>query len=962
MTNATKTTKSPLRAVSRSPLVPHVAFWGLSLVVKLVFPSLLKWVAYDSITTLLVSVWYPLCATIALIHRDKGQQQLGNDKDSLRFERQFWIEYWSIGFATVQFLHRFVSAVPSLRQVGRYEYPQLPVILAEVKLLIFVWVFVMETLLARYQRYLGIDEQKEHWREFVPLTFLTKTIGPKLLRLQQAISEPISKDTWQRFIKRSRAQRVLEVMVMLQFIESESMEYLMQLLEEGRSFMLLSVFMVLPSSICQVGVLYAQFIFPSARSLQARGDALEILSLKYWVLNNVFSLFLSVTWWVWWCVPFSDQLLLGTRCFATFPSTITHHYSTLEMELITFGILSGKPKLTVKKTKTVQALRALVKRLPRDKHAQVFEFEIDEPDRKSKHADDDSSIGSVDTTESEEERRRKRRREKRANRKLLKQKKSSGSNNSTGPPSLVTERFDARGTRGDKKNHNANETDDSSDEDKVQYSSFINANENHDRKFNNDHSDPTGTKTNQYSRCSTEKEQRDARDADSEDSTSEDEIRHSISFSKANDDCSEHNENNAAKSQSLSVDTDSLIPVTLSPAVSANEYKDMSSKKLADSKENDEDNDRALLPSMTIGSNYSTSQLQADAKLANLSIASPTENIVDEVEIQVKGTPNRSKSTTERKMTVPSMFPVTYPYSSGRNFLMPLASNEDERSLKSSVTLSKSFSSKPQAQSPKINHFKDTDAGSYLSEIDTTASSTIGESFDEFSPLHETSLKAQEQHDGESTTASTVTATTISTDEMSTTKAAIFETKVDTDFQDIIRAPRQSSRLAQLREWQERKNQEEESKRTSGSIATRAKSSTSDKVAKRSNTSKAKASTEIEKTKKSGSEEISKVVKKKTSKSGLSSPKRTSKKSNAVNESIASKPTTASIGKRAKKKSSAASPSKTTKSSKKKGEAPLQDNSEVEADRTSSSSPRKRRVPNSKRKKSSMFGGVLGRK
>lgn len=837
----------------------------------------------------------------------------------------------------MQFLHRFISLVPSLRQMGRHDYPHLPVILSEIKLLFFVWIFIMETLLARYQRLVGVDERKENWKKFVPLTFITKAIGPRLMRVQTTVSEQISEGTWDRYIKQ-KAQRVLELMVMIQFLEVETMEYMLQLLEEGRSLLLLSVFLVLPSSISRVGMLYAQFIFPSARSLVARGDGAEILSLKYWVLNTFLSLFLSLSWWLWWFVPFSNQLIVGIRCFATFPSTITHYYSMVEMELITFGILSGEPKLSVKETKTVQALRAVVKRLPRDKHARSFQFEIDEPNREGKHVDDDSSIGSDDTTESEQERRRKRRREKRAMKKRMQQNKLTGSmnNNSSRPRPLLSDSFISECT---------------SDGNDEHFSSFINTNENHENKPNNNDStskvhtllsyakdeivDPTPIEETQYDQCRTEKEERD-----DSDSSSMGLQLHSQSAKR--------NERRAEVTlvDSLSDDTNTLIPAPSS--IAEREYNDMFSMKPSDSNENYDDSDRALLPSLTIGSNYSSSQILSDLRLINLNIATPTESVVDEVEVQVKATTGRSKSAIRSEMEATSIFPAAYPTSSGSDLIMPLASHEEEICLENSQPASKDLLPKSRTQSSNNDSYDgtdDTDDGLCLSDIETTASSTIecNESFDACSPLHE---------------------------------ASNADKKAETDLYERPATQRRSSRLIQLREWQEQKQASE--------------SSSSNKEAKKSKTSKSKASTDSKLISKSLSadkkvrksttasaaktKKLSRTSVDKKEKSTVTSPKRSSKKSKIPSferESVANKSTASFIGKRLKKKSLAASPDKTSRSSKYKGEAPLQDDAEGEVSRSSSSSPLKttqkkqRKTPNSRRKKkdgSTIFGGVLSRK
>jgi hypothetical protein len=374
-TNTTTNTKK----WTHGPWVPHVGFWGISILFKIIFPSYSKWLAYDNITTFLLCVCYPLCSTISLIHRNRQHQEttISDDKveTELQIERQYWIAYWSVGFTGVQFLHSIIPLFPSIQHMGQYKYQYLPVVMSEIKLLFFIWIFIMENLLVSYQKYLGVREEKENWKKFVPLTLITEAVGPKLMAIQMAISEQISKETWQRVIH-SKAQRFLEVFVLLQFLKEESKNYLLQLLDEGRSVLLLSVFMVLPSSISQFGVLYVQFIYPGARSLLARGNTVEVLSLKYWVLNSLLSSFLYISWWTWWWIPFSTQIIFAIRCFYTFPSTITHYYSIIETELITFGILSGKSELALKETKTVQVLRGVLKRLPRDKEAQSFQFEV----------------------------------------------------------------------------------------------------------------------------------------------------------------------------------------------------------------------------------------------------------------------------------------------------------------------------------------------------------------------------------------------------------------------------------------------------------------------------------------------------------------------------------------------------------------------------------------------------------
>mmetsp|Transcript_27792 Transcript_27792/g.75609 ORF Transcript_27792/g.75609 Transcript_27792/m.75609 type:complete len:1016 (-) Transcript_27792:208-3255(-) len=993
-------------AMIRSPMLPHGVFLAMACLVKALLPALLKWLAYDSISPILLTVWYPLCATISLIHRDlqHRHQEMQNDENksisssdprgsiAIQTERQYWIQYWSVGFAGVQCLHQIIELFPSLQRKGLQEYPNIPVILAEAKLLFFVWIFCMEPLLSKYQRFLGEQQQKDKWKKHVPLTVLTKAAGPKLMGLQMTISECISKDTWQRLIQ-SKVQRVLEVLVLLQFLKESSRDYLLRLLEEGRSLLLLSVFAVLPSSISQVGILYVQYIFPGARSLVTRGDALEVLTLKYWVLNNLLSLFLSFTWWLWWCVPFSTQVLLGIWCFATFPSTITHYYSMIEMELITFGILSGKPKLSVKKTMTVQALRHFVKRLPRDKQAQSFQFEIDDDsvDEKRNGGGDDSSIDSEDTTESERERRRQRRRERRARKKLKAGAKSE--NGVTRPPPLLSESLISRYANEEK-------------EEAEKYEPFVN--ENHTRK--ND-------ERNQNNHRSTETEERDTADVapvesaahkvearpptpptattDTHDNDSkkakrilpkklkaesapkddsERTILPSISTTVAssNSDPSTvdlqpfvrgnkiNEEMEEVTLDSLSDDTNTLIPAPTRSIENEIVDRDLASFHMLDTKDDEDDeSDRALLPSMTIGSNYSSSQVHSDAKLMNLNIATPTENVTGEVEVQVKPMPGPSNTTVPSKTSTRSIFPATHPNSSSRNSLLLMPS----ASIKKSLSLVNSLSNPeaniiPEMQSKPLTSDVDshigTESGLYLSDIDTAASSMIDDvgSFEISTPLNGNMNKSPEAKREEDVVHTKSTTTTLENEST---------------------APRRSSRLKQLREWQEQKEKSSSSKTTKASEPTsrtrtssKSSATTAEKNAKRSTTA----------TKKAASERSLEKVRRKVSPATSSLEK----------ESVANKPTAASLSWRVEKKSTisprnrirtpstskststAVSPDKPRRSRKGKAEAPIP---KVERSTSIDSSPRKAagskglKIPNSRRKKkesSSVFGSMLGRK
>jgi hypothetical protein len=352
---------------------PHIAFWTLSVALKLLLPSVLKWLACDTITTLMVSVWYPWGCTVISIHRERHEPS-SSGPDELRHQetRQFWIDYWSLGFSVVQFVHHGVMLLP-ISQGSWLQSSRLSVVTSEAKLLFFVWIFAMRPMLIWYQRFLSLDKDKEDWRDFEPLSLVKRMIRPGLLDLQMAISEPVSEETWQRLVH-SNVKRVLHVLVALQFLTEEWQDYLLTVMDEGRSLLLLSVFLVLPSAITQVGILYVKTLLPAARSTSAPRKEGQVLYLQYWVLNNLLSVAVGLGSWLWWWVPFATQAIFAVWCYLTFPRTIRENYATVEKELVTFGILSGESDLAVEETKTVQALRALVKRIPSASDAEGFQW------------------------------------------------------------------------------------------------------------------------------------------------------------------------------------------------------------------------------------------------------------------------------------------------------------------------------------------------------------------------------------------------------------------------------------------------------------------------------------------------------------------------------------------------------------------------------------------------------------
>lgn len=427
--------------------LPHMAFAGGYCALKLVFPSLVKWMAYDTYTTALLSIWYPLIMTLSWVHearqtkngatastaatcensianepspksksstaasfsddrspsymrstaskksrerdrkrlsgvfsrtnppkpetpRGRGQKQRPAVADQPEAATRYWLRYWVV-FALVQSLGTLGAMVPVF---GNFvaQHPFVLHICSELKLLFFIWLFAMENLIGA-----TVVEEDALMAKSMPLALLHEHITPLLLEFEAVVAEAVSQTTWKTLVH-SKSQRILEVLVMLKMLSETRKDWLLHILEEGRTLLLPSLSLFMPSFITQFGVAYVQFIVPSAKSIRVLNSTqkprkfisntdsqdMELLYLQYWIIHCLASFglayFSSILWWV----PFSTHAIFLMWCHISFPKSIVQSYGILETELIAFGMLPGESDIQLHETKTAQVLQAVYRRLP----------------------------------------------------------------------------------------------------------------------------------------------------------------------------------------------------------------------------------------------------------------------------------------------------------------------------------------------------------------------------------------------------------------------------------------------------------------------------------------------------------------------------------------------------------------------------------------------------------------------
>lgn len=404
---------------------PHLIFLGLGITIKILIPSIVRWLANDTYATAVLSIWYPFISTLLWFHSrcntdtfdagkipstsDKSKDELkalckalglkvSGNKPELQDRLQehflssskendetgqvttknsaaeqskrtppsspkppspeaytnYWLRYWEV-YGIVQAFGSFLRMMPVF---GRFvaRHPLFLAFTAEIKLIFFVWLFGMESLLGNTTEDAFLEEAK-------PMKLLNRHLNPILLQFTTAVSEAVSKESWKGFVH-GKIEGFLDLAVMVRLLSKETKDWLLHVLDESRVLLLPSITLFMPSFVTQFGVSYVQYIVPSAKSTRAEGEANKLVYLQYWILHCIFSGVLTWLSSLLWWIPFSTHFIFVAWCNLNFPRTIAKYYAILETELVAFGLLKGDSRLAVQDTRTAQLFTAIANRLP----------------------------------------------------------------------------------------------------------------------------------------------------------------------------------------------------------------------------------------------------------------------------------------------------------------------------------------------------------------------------------------------------------------------------------------------------------------------------------------------------------------------------------------------------------------------------------------------------------------------
>jgi hypothetical protein len=294
-------------------------------------------------------------ANLASTRNGAAHAAIASDTESPQSNVVYWLRYWQV-YAMVQAVAQLFVMAPIFGRIVMRR-PFFSLLGGEMKLLFFVWLFGMERILAN-------PSKDAFLAQVLPLNLIKRHVTPLLLWLHEQVSDFVSSERWDTWVV-SKAKNILSGFVFIKMLSEGTKDWLVHVLEEARAVIIPAVTLLMPGFVTAFGVAYVQFIIPSAKSAQAKGDAAKLVYLQYWVLNCALSGLLTWFSGILWWIPFSTHAIFVLWAYMSFPQTIRTYYDVLESELIAFGLMKGSGNsVGINNTKTARLISSIAGRLP----------------------------------------------------------------------------------------------------------------------------------------------------------------------------------------------------------------------------------------------------------------------------------------------------------------------------------------------------------------------------------------------------------------------------------------------------------------------------------------------------------------------------------------------------------------------------------------------------------------------
>ena len=266
----------------------------------------------------------------------------------------YWIEYWTV-HAGVQVVKRLLSvfSIPLLHRV----LP--PSLLAELDLLLYVWLFAVPLL---WPRTLTIEGR--------PLIILSQWIRPMATECHHHIAQIVPETLWQRLVV-DPACAFLRLASTLRMLSPTTVETGVHLVTDGRALIVPLLMVFVPVRLVStLALCYTKYILGISKCSSIASYS-DIVTLQYWSLHAVLSLCLDYTGLhaiLWW-IPFSQCTLFLVWWYLTMLPAIEQWYALLEWELMCFHLVEALDVETHvakhERSRAAQLVEWLVELLPK---------------------------------------------------------------------------------------------------------------------------------------------------------------------------------------------------------------------------------------------------------------------------------------------------------------------------------------------------------------------------------------------------------------------------------------------------------------------------------------------------------------------------------------------------------------------------------------------------------------------
>ena len=432
-------------------MTPHLVLAAAAVALKVLLPRFVTWMACETALLSFCNGWYPLLATILLLHDKKlyqhsrqaaaavaaaqfktppskrntkrrspkssrkgvaspfprttpplssrrrlsslipGYQVADTEEDeeaSLQAREEYWINFWVVS-AACQAFKQFLALVPIAGSVvSRLGGPALK----QLELCFYLWIYVVPHLLPNLA----------NAPEGRPLVVL----APRARKFSTSVFDAMNvfPDAWWQAWPVRWTGLLLDAAVVTGLVTRPTADAGRDGVARGQSYLVPMGTLLMPRMISSFGVLFVQYCLPVQKSTTAQRDAL----LRYWVWHCIVSATMSRLSGILWWIPLSQAgifvlyLALGVR-----DGMVERWFTTLTEDLEAFGLLP-QPQLqeqqqqrSVDQTWSARAIRMVLKSLPSAEDDKWQEKE--QQDDQYEPADQDEVKESTIVIEAEDE-------------------------------------------------------------------------------------------------------------------------------------------------------------------------------------------------------------------------------------------------------------------------------------------------------------------------------------------------------------------------------------------------------------------------------------------------------------------------------------------------------------------------------------------------------------------------------